>query len=137
MAEYRAVISDPRTGMSHNKEVSGHYAGALMSKRIGDELDGIFFDLPGYKLVLTGGSDKDGVPMRPDLPGPRRKRVLVSGGPGFRSKKSGLRRRKTLRGNAVGPDTVQLNLTIVKYGPKSIEDAFKETVATEEKVAEE
>lgn len=137
MAEYRAVISDPKSGRSHKKEVAGHYAGALMGKRIGDELDGIFFDLPGYKLVLTGGSDKDGVPMRPDLPGPRRKRVLVSGGPGFRSDKGGLRRRKTLRGNTVGPDTVQLNLKIVTYGPKSIEDAFQETVATEEKVAEE
>ncbi len=131
MAEYRAVISDPKTGMSHNKGVSGHYAGALIGKRIGDEVDGIFFDLPGYKLVLTGGSDKDGFPMRPDLPGPRRKRVLVTGGTGFRPKKRGLRRRKTLRGNTVGPDTVQLNLKIVTYGPKSIEDAFKEKVETE------
>ncbi len=131
MAEYRAVISDPKTGKSHNREVSGHYAGALIGKTVGDEVDGIFFDLPGYKLLLTGGSDKDGFPMRPDLPGPRRKRVLVSGGTGFRPKKRGLRRRKTLRGNAVGPDTVQLNLKIVTYGPKSIQDAFKEKVTKE------
>ncbi|MFQ6013291.1 MAG: 30S ribosomal protein S6e [Thermoplasmata archaeon] len=131
MADFRAVISDPRNGKAYQREVQGHYAGALMGKRIGEEVDGIFFDLPGYKLVLRGGSDKDGVPMRPGLPGPRRKRILVAGGPGFRSHKSGLRRRKTLRGDAVGPDTVQLNLKIVTFGPKSIEDAFKEKVETE------
>ncbi|MEE9600431.1 MAG: 30S ribosomal protein S6e, partial [Thermoplasmata archaeon] len=122
---------DTKAGRSHNKTVKGHYAGALIGKKIGDEVDGIFFDLPGYKLLLTGGSDKDGFPMRPDLPGHRRKRILVAGGVGFRSNRSGLRRRKTLRGNTVGPDTVQLNLKIVAYGPKSIEDAFKEKVATE------
>lgn len=131
MAEFRAIISDAKSGRSYNREVSGHYAGALIGKKVGEEVDGIFFDLPGYKLLLTGGSDKDGFPMRPDLPGPRRKRVLVSGGVGFKPKKKGLRRRKTLRGNAVGPDTVQLNLKIATYGPKSIEDAFKEKVAAE------
>ncbi len=131
MAEFRAIINDAKSGRSYNREVSGHYAGALIGKKVGEEVDGIFFDLPGYKLLLTGGSDKDGFPMRPDLPGPRRKRVLVSGGAGFRPKKKGLRRRKTLRGNAVGPDTVQLNLKIATYGPKSIEDAFKEKVAAE------
>ncbi len=131
MAEFKAIISDPKSGHSYNREVSGHYAGALIGKRIGEEVDGIFFDLPGYKLLLTGGSDKDGFPMRPDLPGPRRKRVLVAGGTGFRPRKKGVRRRKTLRGNAVGPDTVQLNLKIVTYGPKSIQDAFREKVETE------
>lgn len=131
MADFRAIISDPKTGRSYNREISGHYAGALIGKRLGEELDGIFFDLPGYKLLLTGGSDKDGFPMRPHLPGPRRKRVLVSGGVGFRPTKGGLRKRKTLRGNAVSPDTVQLNLKIVSSGPKSIEDAFQEKVATE------
>lgn len=131
MVEFRAVISDPKRGKSYHREVKGHYAAALIGKKIGDEVDGIFFDLPGYKLVLTGGSDKDGFPMRADLPGPRRKRILVAGGTGFRPKKKGLRRRKTIRGNTVGPDTVQLNLKIVTYGPKSIRDAFQEKVEAE------
>lgn len=128
MADFRAVINDPKTGRAYQREVKGHYAGALMGKRLGEEVDGIFFDLPGYKLVLRGGSDKDGVPMRPGLRGPRRKRVLLSRGPGFRPRKKGLRRRKTLRGDTVGPDTVQLNLKIVHHGPKTVEDAFQEKV---------
>lgn len=128
MADFRAVISDPKTGKAYQREVEGHYAGALMGKRIGEEVDGIFFGLAGFKLVLTGGSDHDGVPMRPGLPGPRRKKVLVTGGPGFKPDKDGLRRRKTLRGDAIGPDVVQLNLKIVSYGPKSVEAAFEEKV---------
>jgi small subunit ribosomal protein S6e len=129
LADYRAVVNDPKNGKSYNRTIGGHYASALVGKKVGDEIDGIFIGLPGYKLVIAGGSDKDGFPMRPDLPGPRRKPILVTGGVGFRPRKKGLRRRKTLRGNTVGPDTLQINLKITAYGPKSIEDAFKEQPA--------
>lgn len=126
MVEFKAVIADPKTGKSYNRDVAGHYANSLIGKKIGEELDGLFVGLPGYKLQITGGSDKDGVPMRPDLSGPRRKKVMVSGGVGFHPTRPGLRKRKTLRGNQIGPDIFQLNLKIVQRGPKSIEDAFKE-----------
>lgn len=126
MPDYRVVVNDPKTGRSYNRTISGHYASALMGKKLGDEIDGIFIGLPGYKVVLSGGSDKDGFPMRPNLPGPRRKKVLVTGGVGFRGRRKGCRRRKTLRGNTVGPDTLQINMRISQHGPKAIEDAFKE-----------
>lgn len=120
------MVNDPKTGRSYNRTIGGHYASALMGKKLGDEIDGIFIGLPGYKVVLSGGSDKDGFPMRPNLPGPRRKKVLVTGGVGFRGRRKGFRRRKTLRGNTVGPDTLQINMRISQHGPKAIEDAFKE-----------
>ncbi len=82
--------------------------------------------LPGYKLVITGGSDKDGFPMRPEIPGGRRKKVLVTEGVGFRTTEKGVRRRRNLRGNAITPDTLQLNLKVVSRGPKAIEDALAE-----------
>lgn len=126
MVEFKAVISDPKSGKSYAKDVGGHYASTLIGKKIGDEVDGIFVGLPGYKLVITGGSDKDGVPMRRDIPGPRRKEVLITKGIGFWPKDKGVRKRKTLRGNAISPDILQLNMKIVSRGPKSIEDAFKE-----------
>src|SRR5881396_3623834 len=103
-----------------------HYANALIGKKIGEDLDGLYVGLPGYKLQITGGSDKDGFPMRSDLPGPRRKRLLVSGGVGFHPVRSGMRKKKTVRGNTVSPDILQLNLKIVVRGPKSIEDAWQE-----------
>ncbi len=83
MAEFKAVIADPKTGKAYKRDISGHYANALIGKKIGEDLDGLYVGLPGYKLQITGGSDKDGFPMRSDLPGPRRKRLLLSGGVGF------------------------------------------------------
>jgi small subunit ribosomal protein S6e len=125
LAEFRAVISDPKDGKSYQVPVSGHHANSLIGKKIGDVVDGIFVGLPGYKLAITGGSDKDGFPMRKDLPGPRRKRLLVSESIGFRAHEGGLRRRKNFRGNTIAPDTLQINLKVTQHGMKAIPDLVK------------
>ena len=122
MAEFKANISDPKTGKSYQREISGNQANAILGKKIGDRIDGIFVEMPGYKLEVTGGADKDGFPMRMDLPGPRRKRILISRGLGFNPHMDGERRRKSMRGNTVSPDTVQLNMKITTRGPRSVEE---------------
>ena len=126
MVEFKAVINDPKSGKSYQRTISGHIANSLLGKKIGEEVDGLFVQLPGYKLVITGGSDKDGFPMRGDLTGPRRRGVLVSGGVGFHPTRRGMRKRKSLRGGAVSPDILQVNLKIATRGPKTIEDAWQE-----------
>jgi small subunit ribosomal protein S6e len=125
LVEFKANISDPKSGKTFQTMVSGHYANSLVGKKIGEEFDGIFVSLPGFKLVLTGGSDKDGFPMRPDLPGQRRKKLLVSKSLGFRPKDNGVRRRKTYRGNIISPDIVQINMKITTHGSKKVEDLIK------------
>jgi small subunit ribosomal protein S6e len=122
MVEFKAVINDVKTGKSYQVAVAGHHANSLIGKKIGDVVDGIFVSLPGYKLTISGGSDRDGVPMRADLPGVRRKNILLSKGIGFTSKEQGLRRRKLVRGNTVSPDTTQINMTISAAGSKPVED---------------
>lgn len=82
--------------------------------------------MPGYKLIITGGSDRDGFPMRPEIPGSRRRAILVTEGVGFHTKDRGVRRRRSLRGNAISPETLQLNLKVVSRGPKPIEEALAE-----------
>ncbi len=126
MVEFKTVISDPRTGKTYQWDVKGHHANSLIGKRIGDEVDGIFVSLPGYKLVVTGGSDKEGFPMRKEVPGPRRRKVLVTEGVGFHPKDKGVRKRKTMRGNTISPDIVQVNMKITVHGSKLIEDLLKE-----------
>lgn len=126
MVEFKAVIADPKSGKTYKRDIAGQYANALVGRKIGEEIDGLFVGLPGYKLQIAGGSDKDGFPMRHDLPGPRRRRVLLSGGVGFHAVRAGLRKKKTVRGNTVSPDILQLNLKITQRGPKSIEDALTE-----------
>ena len=123
--EFKAIIADPKTGKSYSTTIGGHQANSLVGKRIGEEIDGIFVDLPGYKLKITGGSDRTGTPMRRDIPGARKKQVLVTKGVGFRPKDKGVRRRRSLRGNSISQEVSQLNLRVTKRGPRSIEDSLK------------
>lgn len=143
MVEFKANIADPRSGKTYQTVVSGHHANSLIGKVIGDEFDGIFVGLPGYKLVLTGGSDKQGFPMRKDLLGTQRKMILVSRSTGFQAKlkqkkrkpvntkpgrermMEGVRRRKAFRGNTISPEIIQINMRITSYGPKEIGEMLK------------
>jgi small subunit ribosomal protein S6e len=125
LADFRAVISDPQDGKSYQVPVAGHHANSLIGKKIGDIVDGIFVGLPGYKLRITGGSDKDGFPMRKDLPGPRRKKLLISKSIGFNAQEGGLRIRKNVRGNTISPDTLQINMKVTQHGMKPVGDLVK------------
>ncbi|MEM0506041.1 MAG: 30S ribosomal protein S6e [Thermosphaera sp.] len=93
--------------------VNDERTASLIGLKIGDEFDGTLLGLRNVKLRITGGSDISGFPMRPDIPGPVKKRALLSGPPGFYPSRSGERRRKMVRGNTVAPDTVQINTVIV------------------------
>ncbi len=126
MVEFKAVISDTKSGKSFNIIVSGQHANRLLGMKIGDEFDGLFVSLPGYKLMITGGSDKDGFPMRVDLPGQQRKKVVLSGGVGFHSVTNGQRKRKQLRGNTISADIVQVNMKVTSFGPRSIDEQLKQ-----------
>lgn len=122
MVEFKVVVNDVKNGKSYQIPVSGAHANSLIGKKIGEEVDGIFVSLPGYKLQITGGTDKDGFPMRPDLPGMGKRRLLLSGGVGYNPDRKGKRKKKMVRGNTISADIVQINMKIVKYGSKSIEE---------------
>ncbi|MCX8170938.1 MAG: 30S ribosomal protein S6e, partial [Candidatus Bathyarchaeota archaeon] len=82
--------------------------------KIGDIIDGSIVGAPGTKLIITGGSDKDGFPMRADIHGGVKAHVLLSSGPGFKPKDEGERRRKTIRGNVITEDVLQINMKIIE-----------------------
>ncbi len=95
--------------------VSGEKARAFLGLKIGDRINGSILGLPpNVDLVIRGGSDQAGFPMRPDIPGPIKKYVLLSSGPGFRPREEGERRRKLVRGNTISEEIVQIN-TIAIY----------------------
>jgi len=121
MVEFKVVVNDTKNGKSHQVQVSGHHANSLIGKKIGDEVDGIFISLPGYKLEITGGTDKDGFAMREDLPGMGRRRLLLSKSHGFNPTKKGLRRKKSVKGNTINQDIVQINMKVMKYSSKPID----------------
>jgi len=124
--EFKVVISDPTTGKTYQKVVSGANANKLIGKQIGDIINGTLVDLPpDYELQITGGSDEDGFPMRPDIPGTGRKRILLSGGVGYRPREKGIRKKKTVRGRVISKDIVQINMKVVKHGKIPLEGFFK------------
>ena len=130
---FKIVVSDPKTRKAYQKEVDDKASG-LIGKKLGGKISGDFLGLSGYELQLTGGSDKDGFPMRPDIEGANRKKILVTRGIGFKSKVKGVRKRRSLRGNTVSEAISQINVKVVKHGAKSIEELLG--VAPKEKEEE-
>ena len=124
MADLKVVLSDPQTGKAYNIDATGAAAGAIIGKTIGTEIDGTPFGLAGYKITITGGSDKTGTPARADLPGNGKRRLLLSDGFGFHADHNGQRRRKTQRGSEIAPDFVQVNAKITVYGEKTLAEIF-------------
>ncbi|RLG21929.1 30S ribosomal protein S6e [Candidatus Micrarchaeota archaeon] len=123
----KVVIADPKSGKSYQIEIDENKAKPIYGMKIGDELDGALLGLTGYKLEITGGSDKDGFPMRRGFHGSGRKSLLISAGPGIRAK--GKKLKKTVRGEKVAEDIAQLNVKVKTYGSKDI----KELLGIEEK----
>jgi len=127
MADFRLIISDPSNKSAFKMDVSGAKANKLLGLGIGDLLQGEAIGLNDYALVITGGSDKDGVAMRCDLPGTVRKRLLLTGGVGYRPTRAGIRRRKSIRGRVISAETGQINLVVEKSGVKPLDEIFKAT----------
>jgi len=120
---FKLIVSQGEN--SHQMEVEGAESKKFIGLKIGEEFDAEPVGLAGYTLRITGGSDKNGFPMKKDVEGPRRIKSLLSGGVGFKPQRKGQRRRKTVRGNTISDDIVQINTIVVKKGTKSIEDLLQ------------
>jgi len=88
----------------------------LIGKKIGDIIDGGLIGFKDYKFKITGGCDMAGIPMRYDLHGPGKKRILVGKGVGFKPKRKGMRKRKMMRGNEITDSIKLINMTVVEMG---------------------
>ncbi|HOT93873.1 MAG TPA: 30S ribosomal protein S6e [Methanoregulaceae archaeon] len=131
MVDFKVVLSDPKTGRSYRVTASGGAAGALIGKRVGGEVDASPLGLPGYRVAITGASDRNGTPARRDLPGAGRRRLLLAGGVGFKPVMDGQRARKTIRGSEITQDFVQINVKVTKYGEKTLDELLSEPAPAE------
>ncbi|MBN2052719.1 30S ribosomal protein S6e [Candidatus Woesearchaeota archaeon] len=137
MVEFKVNIGDPKTKKTVQKVVSGKEAEALLKKKIGEKISGDAIGFAGYEFEITGGSDYCGFPMRRDVRGTARKKVLIVGGVGIRKNVPGRKIRKTVAGNTIYSKTAQINLKVLKHGASPLFEEKKEGESkAEEKAAE-
>ncbi len=134
MATFKLNIGNPEDKKTYKAEVSDEQAEALIGLKIGDTVKGDLIGYEGYEFLITGGSDYCGFPMRKDVQGTQRKRILIVRGVGTRQKEKGRRIRKTVAGNTIYDKTAQINLKVIKKGKKPLNP---EAEATEETTNEE
>ena len=120
MASFKLVISSP-DGSGKTVNVEGARAQPLIGRRVGEILDGAIAGVDG-NLLITGGSDKDGFPVRRDVHGGARRAIILSGGAGFHPTRKGERRRKAVCGNVITDNLIQINMKVI---PKPAGNATK------------
>jgi len=92
-------------------------------KRISQEVDGdaLGDQFKGYIFKITGGNDKQGFPMKQGVLVNHRVRLLLAEGNScYRPRRTGERKRKSVRGCIVGPDLSVIHLVIVKKGEEEL-----------------
>jgi small subunit ribosomal protein S6e len=119
---FKLVISDPETGKAIQYELDDAKTNALIGKQVGEIVEGDALGLPGYKLKITGGSDTSGFAIRPDVHGSGKKRILIRGPPGFKPKRKGIARRRTVRGRELDAAISQVNVRVEEKGSTALEE---------------
>jgi small subunit ribosomal protein S6e len=115
----QVVLSDPKTGVAYSKKTEKP---EFLGKKIGEEVSLEKIGLTDYKGKISGGTDKDGIPMHPALTGTGRRKILLSKGIGFRKARKGEKRKRTMHGNTITQNIVQLNIVLTQKGdPKLLE----------------
>jgi len=117
-------ISNPTTGqqkaivIDDDKKLTGFFGKRMGAEVTGDDLGDEF---KGYVFKITGGNDKDGFSMKQGILINGRTRILMKEGHScYRPRRSGERKKKSVRGCIVGHDLSVLALSVVKAGEQTI-----------------
>merc|ERR1712070_1283351 len=104
--------------MGDDKKLLPFFDKRMASEVSGDSLGDEF---KGYVFRIGGGNDKQGFPMKQGILCNHRVRLLFKKGMScYRERRSGCRKRKSVRGCVVGPDLAVLHLVLVRKGAEEI-----------------
>lgn len=138
-----------KSGKTFKLESDSEY---FIDKELHNKVSGkeILGDLDGYEFEITGASDKAGFTALEDVEGVGLRKVLLSYEKGMKNrpkkegkikrsklKPKGLRLRKTVRGNTISEDIIQINLKILTKGNKELSEIFPDQNKKEEAPKEE
>uniref|UniRef100_A0A8C5LNE0 Small ribosomal subunit protein eS6 n=1 Tax=Leptobrachium leishanense TaxID=445787 RepID=A0A8C5LNE0_9ANUR len=125
-------ISFPATGCQKLIEVDDERKlRTFYEKRMATEVsaDPLGDEWKGYVVRISGGNDKQGFPMKQGVLTHGRVRLLLSKGHScYRPRRTGERKRKSVRGCIVDANLSVLNLVIVRKGEKDIPGLTDKTV---------
>jgi len=117
-------IANPATGAQKLIDIDDERRYRIFyDKKISQEVhaDSIGDEWKGYIFRITGGNDKQGFPMKQGVLVPYRVGLLLSDGHScYRIRRTGERKRKSVRGCIVGPDIAVLSVVIIKQGDNDI-----------------
>jgi small subunit ribosomal protein S6e len=119
------IVISSKKGKAFLADLPKERERVLYGMKIGNVFEGAMLGAAGYKFRISGGSDRDGFPMRADLPGIGKTKLLLSGRPGFRPTRRGERQRKMVRGNIISEWIAQLNVVPTEEGPTPLDEIFK------------
>ncbi|CDS09425.1 Putative 40S ribosomal protein S6 [Lichtheimia ramosa] len=125
-------IANPATGCQKLFEIDDERrVRVFYDKRMSQEVpgDSLGDEFKGYVFRITGGNDKQGFPMKQGVLLPHRVRLLLSKGHScYRPRRTGERKRKSVRGCIVSSDLSVLSLVVVKQGEQDIPGLTDKTV---------
>ncbi|XP_016151162.1 40S ribosomal protein S6 [Sinocyclocheilus anshuiensis] len=125
-------ISFPATGCQKLIEVDDERKLRIFyEKRMATEVaaDSLGDEWKGYVVRISGGNDKQGFPMKQGVLTHGRVRLLLSKGHScYRPRRTGERKRKSVRGCIVDANLSVLNLVIIRKGEKDIPGLTDSTV---------
>lgn len=117
-------LSNPSTGQQKGVAFDDEKRTRIFyDLRMGQEvaLDPLGDEFKGYVGKIGGGNDKQGFPMHQGVLTTKRVRLLLSEGhPCYRPRRTGERKRKSVRGCIVASDIAALSVIIVKQGENDI-----------------
>merc|ERR1711977_393107 len=113
-------IACPETGCQKCLEIDDdRILRNFYDKRISQEIAGDILgaEFEGYRFRISGGNDKQGFPMLQGVLTDERVRLLlVKGSKCYRQRRTGERKRKSVRGCIVNQDLSVLNIVVIKRG---------------------
>lgn len=121
-------VSYPATGCQKLFDIDDEKKVRIFyDKRMGQEveMDSLSDEWKGYVVRIAGGNDKQGFPMKQGVLTNTRVRLLLSAGHScYRPRRSGERKRKSVRGCIVDANLSVLALIIVQKGKSYYEKEF-------------